>query len=269
MKETPSGADGGQPSSSSRAPGRDGQGGERRRDSDPGRDDLPDQRGDQEDMEYDMEKIPSFEEYMQNRVFTFVHHFSGREDRLAAAIQAEAKRRSVRVECISVDTFLGDDLLSPEPFEQHLGRAARGEIDGFHAGWPCWTFSRLRWRASPGLPGPVRSRSAPNGFMSNTGSQQGECDRGTLMLARSLAMAQNMADSRGPGVGGAFYTLENPPPSEHAEHISAWEMAEYRAFAEKYHPIHVDFNTCCYEEDVEMGKRHFKPQRFAGATTQW
>ena len=77
-------------------------------------------------------------------------------------------------------------------------------------------------------------------------------------------MAQNVADSRGSGVGGAFYTLENPPPSEHAEHVSAWEMPEYRAFAEKYHPIHVDFNTCCYEEDVEIGKRHYKPQRFAG-----
>ena len=170
----------------------------------------------------------------------------------------------MRVECISVDTHLGDDLLAPDPFEQHLSRAARGEIDGYHAGWPCSTFSRLRWRSSPGLPGPVRSRSAPNGFMSNTGSQQRECDRGTLMLARSLAMAQNVADSRGPGVGGAFYTLENPPPSEHAEHISAWEMAEYRGFAEKYHPIHVNFNACCYEEDVEVGKRHFKPQRFAG-----
>ena len=73
VKETPSGGESGQPGSSSRASGREGRSGEGKRDPGPGGDDLPDQQGDQEDMEYDMEKIPSFEEYMQNRVFTFVH----------------------------------------------------------------------------------------------------------------------------------------------------------------------------------------------------
>ena len=204
------------------------------------------------------------EEYMENRVFTFIHHYSGSEDRLAEAIQKEAKRRGVRVKCISADISQGDDLLAPKPFEEHMKMAADGDVDGFHAGWPCTTFSRLRWRPSPGLPGPVRSKAFPNGFISNTASQQSECDRGTLFLARSLAMGQKVTESRGPGVGGAFYTFENPPPSGVEQHLSAWEMPEYLAFMERHHPRHVDFNTCCYEEDLEIGKRHFKPQRFAG-----
>ena len=257
----------GAPSSSSRGPPPpdDNQDGGRGQDhGGDGRDDHGDQRGDPNEVNEDFVRVPSLEEYMENRVFTFIHHYSGSEDRLAEAIQKEAKRRGVRVKCISADISQGDDLLAPKPFEEHMKMAADGDVDGFHAGWPCTTFSRLRWRPSPGLPGPVRSKAFPNGFISNTASQQSECDRGTLFLARSLAMGQKVTESRGPGVGGAFYTFENPPPSGVEQHLSAWEMPEYLAFMERHHPRHVDFNTCCYEEDLEIGKRHFKPQRFAG-----
>lgn len=267
MKSNTADFEPGAPSSSSRGPPppEDDQGGERDQDhGGDGRDDHGDHRGDPNEADKDFVKVPNLEEYMENRVFTFIHHYSGDEDRLAEAIQKEAKRRGVKVKCISSDISQGDDLLAPQPFEEHMKMAANGEVDGFHAGWPCTTFSRLRWRPSPGLPGPVRSKAFPNGFISNTASQQAECDRGTLFLARSLAMGQKVTESRGPGVGGAFYTFENPPPSEVEQHLSAWEMPEYLAFVERHHPRHVDFNTCCYEEDLEIGKRHFKPQRFAG-----
>ena len=166
---------------------------------------------------------------------------------------------------ISTDQLQGGDLLAPQPFGEHLDMAKQGQIDGYHAGWPCSTFSRLRWRTAPNLPGPVRARWAPNGFASNSRAQQKECDDGTVMLARSLCMAQEVNLSKEKGAASPFYTLENPPPSDHWEHISAWEMDETLRFIEAHHPLVVDFNTCYYEVDTEIGKRHLKPQRFAGS----
>ena len=40
----------------------------------------------------DEAKIPDLEEYMRERTFVFLHHFSGPEDRLSIAIQREAAR---------------------------------------------------------------------------------------------------------------------------------------------------------------------------------
>ena len=236
----------------------------RRGDAGDGGDDKR-RRGDPREKIIEDKRIPDFEEYLNGRTFTFVHPYSGREDRLSDAIRKEAQKRGVKVRTVSVDQLQGADLLGPQPFEEHLEMAKKGEIDGFHAGWPCTTFSRLRWRPSPSMPGPVRARWAPNGFASNTRSQQKECDEGTIMLARSLKIAEEVDLGRDKGAGSSFYTLENPPPSNHWEHISAWEMDETLRFIEAHHPLVVDFNTCYYEVDVEVGKRHFKPQRFAGS----
>ena len=63
---------------------------------------------------------------------------------------------------------------------------------------------------------------------------------------------------------GAIATLEKLPPSNEPEHLSAWELREMGKF-EKIRPSQsVIFNTCRYQEDVEVGKRHFKPQQFEG-----
>ena len=182
------------------AHGDDRQGGDRkrRRDGEEEGDDKR-QRGDPREKALDESKIQDLEEYMRGRTFVFLHHFSGPEDRLSMAIQREAERRGVKVKTISTDRLQGGDLLAPQPFEEHLNMAKQGQIDGYHAGWPCSTFSRLRWRSAPNLPGPVRARWAPNGFASNSRSQQKECDDGTVMLARSLCMAQEVNLSREKG----------------------------------------------------------------------
>lgn len=260
-------AGGGSPSPSDFGAHGDGrQGGDRkRRREGEDRGDDEQQRGDPREKALDEAKIPDLEEYMRERTFVFLHHFSGPEDRLSMAIQREAARRGVKVKTISTDRLQGGDLLAPQPFGEHLDMAKQGQIDGYHAGWPCSTFSRLRWRSAPNLPGPVRARWAPNGFASNSRAQQKECDDGTVMLARSLCMAQEVNLSREKGAASPFYTLENPPPSDHWEHISTWEMDETLRFIEAHHPLVVDFNTCYYEVDTEIGKRHFKPQRFVGS----
>ena len=133
----------------------------RRGDAGDGGDDKR-RRGDPREKIIEDKKIPDFEEYLNGRTFTFVHHYSRTgKIGLSDAIRKEAQERGVKVRTVSVDQLQGADLLGPQPFEEHLEMAKNGEIDGFHAGWPCTTFSRLRWRPSPSMPGPVRGKVGP------------------------------------------------------------------------------------------------------------
>ena len=59
-------------------------------------------------------------------------------------------------------------------------------------------------------------------------------------------------------------TLENPPPSNHPKHLSAWELPEVQNVVNKMNLTKVDFTTCRFQSDVEVGRRTYKPQRFAG-----
>ena len=214
--------------------------------------------------------VGSFEDYLEKRVFTFVHHYSGREDVLSAALVEAGGEAGVTLRVIGVDRerdhgMPTGDLLGDEPFNTHLEEAKAGKIDGFHAGFPCSTFSRWRWRESPGMPRAVRSRMEPMGCKDNTVAEQGECDKGTIMMARSLMMSKAVEGAKKGKKIGPFSVLENPPPSDHPSHVSAWEMPEMKKHVEDFQLIKVIFNTCCYEPELEVGKRHFKPQQMVGS----
>ena len=214
----------------------------------------------------DLSNFMSEEEYLRDRKFVFVHHYSGKEDVLGRAMKAAATEHNIKLEVISVDRDNGTgDLTASEPYDTHYKMAVEGEIDAFHAGWPCTTYSRLRWRAQRGMPGPVRSREFPYGFPSNSVRSQEECDGGTVMLARCLNLAEAVENCKGGSTLGGFTTLENPPPSEHPQHQSAWEMKETQAYMSKWKPFQVKFNTCCYQQNIPAGERHFKPQMFVGS----
>ena len=107
-------------------------------------------------------------------------------------------------------------------------RAQRGRIDGYHAGFPCSTFSRLRHRREPGLPPPVRTKAEPYGMKANTRAQQEECDRGTVMALRSITMAKLVANRKRGGRIQAIATLENPPPSSLEGRKSFWTTSSCR-----------------------------------------
>ena len=208
------------------------------------------------------------EDYTVNRSFLFIHHFSGaRGDRLGRAIKAEAERMKMRVKVIGVDKESdGNDLSWDQPYTEHLKMAREGLVDGFHAGFPCSTFSRLRWREAPNLLGPVRSRSHPYGLPSNTPAQQKECDVGAVLLARSVDMAVEVEAHRSSLLAvGPFSTLENPPESDLDEHISAWEMKEMEKYLEIPGVRNANFHTCIYQSEVAEGECSLKPQRFAGS----
>lgn len=228
-------------------------------------DDPPDEEDPPDGIHCDGDFV-DFKGYLEVRVFTFLHHFSGREDRLSKAIEEEAARRGVRVNTVSVDLELnGQDLTAPTPYNNHLYEARQGAIDSYHSGFPCNTYTILRWRPSPSMPGPLRSKEFPYGFDDLDEKKRTEVDKGTVMMARSVEMCKAMraadADQRVPG----FFTLENPPPTDHHSHVSAWHMDELVDLVETTEAwCSAFFNTCSYEDDVPLGERHYKPQLVGG-----
>ena len=101
----------------------------------------------------------SLEDYFRRRTFIFVHHFAGPDDPLTEAMLIEASKRKVLLKTFSIEKDKGTgDLLMDEPYGTHLRWAKRGYIDAFHSGFPCATFSRLKFREVEGLPGPVRTK---------------------------------------------------------------------------------------------------------------
>ena len=195
----------------------------------------------------DEEPVPlqaeTLEEYYTKRVFIFIHHFAGPQDPLTTAMRNEALRQGIRLKAYSVEKDAGTgDLTEDEPYSTHIRWARRGYVDAYHAGFPCSTFSRLRWRKAENLPGPVRSKDQPYGLRSNSAAQQAECDRGTIMAARA-DMATEV--SRRPHVTKVppISTLENPPPSDVEGHCSAWDLSEMDNFRDTMPYKEVQFNT--------------------------
>ena len=207
-------------------------------------------------------------DYLNKRTFLFVHHYSGAEkDVLSEAIKREAAEQNIKVKTVSVDKEEGSgDLAEDEPYGQHLSWAQRGLIDGYHAGFPCTTFSRLRWRVQDGMPTPVRSKEEPYGLASNDARQQAECDLGTVLAARATNIAKEIeANKPDFTVLGPFSTLENPPESDHPQHLSAWEIEEVKQYLDIPGIRNTNFHTCAYESHLMEGYKRLKPQRMAGS----
>ena len=203
--------------------------------------------------------------YFEVRTFTFVHHFAGVNDRLGEALKEEAQKQGIKIRVVSVEKEKGANLLESEPFNNHKEKACSGDIDGYHSGFPCDTFTRLRWRRAPGLPPPLRSRDFPYGLPGLSDDQQRQADAGTIMMCRSLEMGRAMEKGHGGQRIPGFYTFENPPSCEVPQHISAWEMPEMKKFVEEAKGfVLVFFHTCRYLMDKPQEERYKKPQCFGG-----
>ena len=234
-------------------------------------DDRKKDEGDRERDDYNVHeaagdpKAATEEDYVKSRVFRFLHYFAGPNDPLADALEKAASEEGLRVDIHSVEKKVGSgDLLADEPFRSDLELAKKGKWDGFHAGFPCGTYTRLRFRQQAGMPGPVRTKSEPYGKNSNSRRQQKECDDGTVMAARSITMAKTVASSRKGSVVTPCATLENPPPTDHPEHLSAWELPEMDEFKLMENCSTLVFHTCQYQLDRSIDQRHYKPQMFVG-----
>lgn len=215
-------------------------------------------------------KEVDFKGFRKERLFRFVHHFAGENDRLSVAVRHAASDRDIAVETISVEKKAeveGGDLLANEPYHTHLRWAKEGRMDAYHSGFPCSTFSKLRWRRMEGMPQPVRSKRHPHGLPYNSPREQKEADDGSIMMARSLNITKEMVQTsrRVHPHPGTSATLENPPESNHPEHLSVWEMDDMVEAIKELDLTKVYFNTCAYQPDVPLGQRFYKPQVFAGS----
>ncbi|CAE7256557.1 unnamed protein product [Symbiodinium sp. CCMP2592] len=99
--------------------------------------------------------------------------------------------------------------------------------------------------------------------------RQAEADQGTILAARSVLIAEAVLNANNKSGIKPPVTLENPPPSAHPQHLSAWELPEVKTFADegllKGDLDWAAFPTCAFQPELEEGNKIFKPQRFLGS----
>ena len=203
-----------------------------------------------------------FDEFRKHRPFRFLHMFSGEVDQLGIAIKAEAAKARLEVYVEALDRKKDKELNLASPIiYKEIGRSiSDGEWDGFHSGFPCSSFSRVRWRDSPGGPLPVRSAAHIYGLPGNTHAQQREADDGTLMATQSAWLHEKQVNSCKRREIPEVSTLENPPGAENTG--SAWDLPEVKDALTATRSSSVEFNTCAYQSKLK--RRWFKPARWAG-----
>jgi hypothetical protein len=204
-----------------------------------------------------------FGKFREKREFHFLHLFSGPDDKLGAALVQEGKKAGlvVKVDSLDIKRNPSMDLRCNSTMEVIESKVNKGDYDGYHAGFPCGSFSRVRWVESVGMPGPVRSRTHPYGLPTNTQKQQEEADSGTLMATRSLTLMQKQIWSQRSRRVPQAATVENPPGDTEGPAGSAWMLQEVSEVIEATGAGMADFNTCHYMEGRD---RFFKPGRWAG-----
>ena len=177
----------------------------------------------------------------------------------------EPNKLGIKVDATSVDLAAGKDLLREEPYRSHKQAAEQGVVDGYHAGFPCNTFTKLRWRKAPNMPPPLRSKKYPYGLPGLSHHHKDECSIGTIFMARAIGMVDAVHRADRCAKVPSFATLENPPPSDHEGHISAWHMPEMVELVDRIDDWKcAHFNTCAYESDLPLGTKHYKPQMVGG-----
>ena len=209
-----------------------------------------------------LKKSNTFDEYRKNRDFRYLHLFSGEKDQLGESIRKEAKaaRLEVYVEALDRKKDADLNLASHSTYDEIDKSVTEGEWDGYHSGFPCASFSRVRWRDSPGGAHPVRSAAHIYGLPGNTPSQQREADEGTLMATRSAWLHQKQIESCKRRAIPEVSTLENPPGAENTG--SAWDVPEIKEVLKVTKSSTAEFNTCAYQS--KLRRRWYKPARWAG-----
>eukprot|EP00435_Cladocopium_sp_Y103_P024496 s339_g6.t1 len=209
-------------------------------------------------------RLMTLRAYMTKRRFHFLHLYAGADDPLGEAIRRQAKNRKMKVTVTSCDIESGADLLRKEPYETLLQQAHDSHWDGVHSGFPCTTFSRLRWREAEGYPGPVRSKQHPYGLPGLSERRRAEADEGTLHVSRTVHLEEAILNSRPEDTFRPVATVENPPPSDHPQHLSAWELPELAGLFDRHNFTLAEFTTCRFQSNIPLGKRNYKPQMFGG-----
>ena len=209
-----------------------------------------------------LNKAGSFEEYRRERVFRYLHLYSGPEDVLGRQLKEEAKKNGIQVMVLSLDRKKDKslDLADPENHEMIKKEVAEGLWDGSHIGFPCNSFSRARHNYMEGMPPPVRDAAHIYGLPSNEKRAQEEADRGTLMAVQSGWIHEEQVKVARRRLVPPVSTLENPPGDDRAG--SAWMLPEMQEALRCTKAYEVQFNTCAYQSKLK--ERWYKPAQWAG-----
>ena len=209
-----------------------------------------------------LEGAKTFEEYRKARAFRFLHLYSGPRDILAREVQAAAEKARLRVETLSLDKKKDPmiDLGAVQTHEVLREEVRNGEWDATHSGFPCGSFSRVRHKAAPGMPGPVRDASNIYGYPGNGPREQAEADRGTMMAVQSGWLMEEQVESCRRRKVPPTSTLENPPGDDQVG--SAWHLPEIKLSLKKSNSSIAQFNTCSFQ--TKQKTRWYKPGQFAG-----
>ena len=145
--------------------------------------------------------------------------YCGPRDVLMDAVTKEARSQGLRTAAVSIDRKMNDgvDVDDPGAWEELDKQAEEGEFDYAHGGFPCGSFSRVRWSGLPGPP-PVRSAEEIYGLSSNSKEMQEEADRGTRGASNTSKLIKGHCITcrrRGVPELGAY---ENPPGDGVARH---------------------------------------------------
>ena len=209
-----------------------------------------------------LEKAKTLADFKELRVFTFLHLFAGPKDILGDSIRKKAKEAGLEVHVEGLDRKMDPGMdLSTETSYRKIGESIdAGERDGYHAGFPCGSFSRARHNKRGEGPPPVRSGSYIYGFEDNSREQQREADRGTLMASQSTWLYEKQTASQKRRKVPEVSLLENPPGS--TESGSAWDLPEVKSVVKSTGASIAEFNTCQYQSQLK--ERWYKPSRWCG-----
>ena len=199
-------------------------------------------------VEKALQESTTFDEFRKARKFRFLHLFSGEVDQSATAVKVEAERNRLEVYVESLDRKEDKelDLTDPKIFDGIDASVESGEWDWIRSGFPCSSFSRVRWREAPGKAPPVRSKQFIYGLPGNPPHLQKEADAGTVMATRSGWIHKQVDASRRRGVPETS-TLENPKRvGVHgiSPNLNRWSR---RQSPRRWNSIHV--HTCLQEKD--------------------
>ena len=115
------------------------------------------------------------------------------------------------------------------------------------------------------MPPLLRSKKYPYGLPGLSHHHKDECNIGTILMARAIGMVDAVHRADRCAKVPSFATLENPPPSDHEEHISAWHMPEMVELVDRIDDWKcAHFNMCAYGSDFPLGTKHYKPQMVGG-----
>ena len=186
----------------------------------------------------------------------------GGEGHVGGGAEGGVRQARLQLYAEGIDRKLdkGIDLTSHDTFDGIDRSIEDGDWDGLHSGFPCSSFSMVRWRQAQGGPPPVRSAFHIYGLPGNTEAAQREADAGTLMAVRSTWAHQKQVETCRRRQIPTCSTLENPPGSETSG--SAWMLPEVVTTLLDTGSAEVEFNTCAYQSKLK--ERWFKPSKWAG-----